>query len=170
MSDICCFLFIMKILIFFIVQSMFTIGVFGVIFDENEKVLLCHRRDMDLWDLPGGMVEHGETPWEGVIREVREEVNLDVEVVRLIGIYSKKKKNDVILSFLCKEIGGKLTLTDEADNIEYFDRDRLPQNLSPKHVERITDALSKQKEVIMKIQSDQTGFQLVAKSGYNFIK
>ncbi|MFA5986916.1 MAG: NUDIX domain-containing protein [Parcubacteria group bacterium] len=142
---------------------MFTIGAFGVIFDENNRVLLCHRRDMNLWNLPGGMVERGKSPWEGVVREVREEVGLDVEVIRLIGVYSKKKKNDVIFSFVCKKVGGVETLTDEADEIAYFAVENLPANLSPKHVERIGDAIQEKREVVMKIQSDQSGRELLAK-------
>jgi len=50
---------------------MFSIGVFGIIFDVEGRVLLCHRRDYDLWNLPGGGLETGEAPWEGLIREVR---------------------------------------------------------------------------------------------------
>ena len=34
-------------------KSQFTIGIFGIIFDEQKRVLLCHRRDYDLWNLPG---------------------------------------------------------------------------------------------------------------------
>ena len=43
--------------------SVFTIGVFGIIIDDKDRVLLCHRRDFDLWNLPGGGVETGESPW-----------------------------------------------------------------------------------------------------------
>ena len=52
---------------------MFTIGVFAIIFDDKNRILFCHRRDHDLWNLPGGRLEKGEAPWKGVIREVKEE-------------------------------------------------------------------------------------------------
>lgn len=118
---------------------------------------------MDLWNLPGGMVECGESPWEGVVREVREEVGLDVEVIRLVGVYSKKKNDDVIFSFVCKKVNGVEMLTDEADEVAYFSLENLPQNLSPKHVERIIDAIQEKREVVMKIQSDQSGMDLLAR-------
>jgi hypothetical protein len=35
-------------------------GAFAVIFDEHDRVLLCHRRDIDAWNLPGGAVEEVE--------------------------------------------------------------------------------------------------------------
>lgn len=111
---------------------MFTIGVFGLIFNEKAEVLLCHRRDYDLWNLPGGKLESKETPWEGVIREVKEETGLDVEVVKLTGIYSKStEKDEIVFSFLCEIIGGELTLNKEADKIEYFRLKNIPINTSP---------------------------------------
>lgn len=48
-------------------------GAFAIIRDDRGGVLVSHRRDADLWNLPGGTVEPGETPWEAVVREVREE-------------------------------------------------------------------------------------------------
>jgi len=38
----------------------FTIGVFAIIHGGDRRVLLCHRRAHDLWNLPGGVLEHGE--------------------------------------------------------------------------------------------------------------
>jgi len=49
---------------------MFKIGVFAIIFNEKKEVLLCHRRDYDLWNLPGGGLEENESPWDGIIREI----------------------------------------------------------------------------------------------------
>jgi 8-oxo-dGTP pyrophosphatase MutT (NUDIX family) len=41
------------------IKDMFSIGAFAIIFDEDGRVLLCHRRDMDLWNLPGGGMDAG---------------------------------------------------------------------------------------------------------------
>jgi len=132
---------------------MSTIGVFGIIFDEQKKILLCHRRDYDLWNLPGGGLEAGEAPWEGIIREVKEETGFDVVVEKVSGVYFKPADNEVCFSFICKIIGGKPTLNDEADCIEYFAFDDMPQNTSKKQVERIKDALTDPTKVWMKIQT-----------------
>ena len=94
-------------------------------------------------------MECGEAPWEGVVREVKEEVGLDVAVDRLVGVYSKKRKNDLIFSFLCKKVGGVESLTDEADRVAYFSVSDLPRNLSLKHVERIMDAIQNKKRNIL---------------------
>src|ERR1700690_798181 len=116
-------------------KAQFTIGVFGMIFDERGRVLLCHRKDHDLWNLPGGALESGEAPWDGVKREVKEETGLIVDVSKLTGVYSKPDKDDIVLSFLCTRTGGEITLNDEADKIEYFEIDKLPSNTVPKQVE-----------------------------------
>jgi hypothetical protein len=40
-------------------ERMFTVGAFAIIVNTQQHVLLCHRRDMDRWNLPGGGVMHG---------------------------------------------------------------------------------------------------------------
>ncbi|MCX6786810.1 MAG: NUDIX hydrolase [Candidatus Kaiserbacteria bacterium] len=139
----------------------FKIGTFAIIFDDQKRVLLCHRRDCDLWNLPGGGLESGESPWTGVIREVIEEVGLEVEVVKLLGVYSKTEKDEIVFSFLCKVINGQTTLTDEADKIDYFAIDELPTNTSSKQVERIKDALDTQSAVVLKTQAGAPSINLV---------
>lgn len=130
---------------------MFSVGVFGLIFDEKNRILLCHRTDRDLWNLPGGGLESGETPWQGVIREVKEEVGLDVVVIKLQGVYSKAFEDDIIFSFVCRNVGGKLTLSDEADDIKYFSINELPINTTvPRHIERIKDFYSNNEKIVLK--------------------
>jgi ADP-ribose pyrophosphatase YjhB (NUDIX family) len=142
-------------------KSQFTIGVFGMIFDEQNRVLLCHRTDYDLWNLPGGGLESGEAPWDGVKREVKEETGLDVEVVSLAGVYSKPDQNDIVFSFICRAKGGEPTLNDEADRIEYFGVDKLPSNTSLKQIERIKDAFKNSKELILKVQLGKGGLEIL---------
>jgi 8-oxo-dGTP diphosphatase len=121
---------------------LFTIGAFAIIFDDQDRVLLCHRRDLDVWNLPGGGVESGELPTEAVIREVKEETTLEVVIERLVGVYGKTDKRDeLVFSFTCHVIGGHPSITDEAIECQYFDVEHIPTNTSPKQVERIHDAL-----------------------------
>jgi 8-oxo-dGTP diphosphatase len=138
----------------------FTLGSFAIIFDEQGQVLLCHRRDMDLWNLPGGGVESGELPTEAAIREVREETGLEVEITRLVGVYGKSSKDELVFVFTCRIVGGLLSITEESDECKYFSLETIPSNTSPKHVERIQDALSKG-QPIFRVQTTPSGRDLL---------
>ena len=142
-------------------KPQFIIGIFGIIFDEQKRVLLCHRRDYDLWNLPGGTLENGESPWDGLKREVKEETGLEVEISKLAGVYSKPDKNEVVFSFVCKPVGGKMLLNDEADKIEFFEIDKLPPNTSPKQVERIKDVVLNPDAAIFKVQTGKSSIELI---------
>ena len=128
---------------------MFTLGAFAVICDDQDRVLLCLRRDMDWWNLPGGGVDAGEMPNEAVLREVREETGLEVEIERLSGVYGKVDKDELIFTFVCRITGGALVLTKESRQTAYFQIDSLPANTLPKHVERIHDALAGHKQPVL---------------------
>jgi 8-oxo-dGTP diphosphatase len=139
---------------------MFTIGAFAIILDKHKRVLLCHRRDYDLWNLPGGGVNKGESPWEGVIREVKEEVCLDVRIVRLQGVYYKPEKDDLVFSFICQPVGGKFAPTDEADEIKYYKLNDIPRNISAKQLERVRDALNND-NLVLKVQKGPASIELI---------
>ncbi len=142
-------------------QKKFTIGVFAIIFDQERRVLLCHRNDYDFWNLPGGGLEEGESPWGGVMREVKEETGLEVEVVKLLGIYSKVDKDEIVFSFLCNVIGGSLSTSDESDQVEYFEVGKIPKNISAKQLERIKDALEDNGKTLMKVQVGLSSIDLI---------
>jgi ADP-ribose pyrophosphatase YjhB (NUDIX family) len=119
-----------------------TVGAYTVIFDEQRRVLLCHRRDFDAWNLPGGGVEPNEAPWDAAVRETREEVGVEVEIVRLTGLYWKPRTSELVFNFEGRITGGAPTTSDEADRVGYFALDEAPPNTSPIQLERIRDALS----------------------------
>lgn len=142
-------------------KQSFTVGVFGIIRDKENRVLLCLRNDYNLWNLPGGGLEANESPREGVLREVKEETGLDTEIIRLAGVYSKEGKNEIIFSFECRVIGGKPTLNDEAKDIRYFSLENIPRNTSPHQVERIHDLFENENECIFKTQTGKSSLELL---------
>jgi 8-oxo-dGTP pyrophosphatase MutT (NUDIX family) len=56
--------------------------------NEAGQLLLIHKVDNDLWALPGGGHDVGESITDTAVREVREETGLDVEIMRLTGTYT----------------------------------------------------------------------------------
>jgi len=132
----------------------FSIGAFAIIFDEQRRVLLCHRRDMDVWNLPGGGVESRELPTEAVIRETKEETGLEVDVERLIGVYGKADKDELVFAFTCRVVGGQLVVTDEADECRYFEIENIPPNTSPKQAARIQDAVRPSAQPVFRRQGE----------------
>src|SRR5262249_23200347 len=126
------------------------IGVFATIFDDAGHVLLVHRTDCDWWCQPGGM-EPGETPWEGVIRETREETGFEVTIERLAGVYSWAPRNDeVIFGFVCRIVGGERVPSDESDDVGFFAPANLSANTFPEHIHRIRDALHGEPQTVLK--------------------
>ncbi len=136
-------------------SPIFRIGVFALIFGQG-RILLGHRRDIDWWNLPGGGMEAGETVDEALCREVREETGLEVEIEQLVGVYSKPQKQEVVLTFRCRVVGGTLQATEETRESCYFTPDALPSNTLPKHRQRIEDALLNQQSAIIRAQRSST--------------
>ena len=58
----------------------------GLLRDEKGRVLLCELTYKSEWDLPGGVVEVGEAPAPGLVRELREELDVGVEVHGLVTV------------------------------------------------------------------------------------
>jgi 8-oxo-dGTP diphosphatase len=137
-------------------SPIFRIGVYALIFDDEGRILLGHRRDIDWWNLPGGGMEAGETVDEALCREVREETGLEVKVERLVGVYSKPQKQEVVLTFRCRTTGGTLHATEEARENHYFVPDSLPRNLLPKHRQRIEDAVLNNPGAVIRAQRTST--------------
>jgi len=129
------------------------VGAFAIIRDENARVLVSRRVDSGWYNLPGGGVEPDESVPEGLIREVREETGLEVAIGRLVGVYSKPQKHEVVLTFEAQITGGSLAPSDEADRHDWADLAELKQmQILPKHLERVQDALRELPAAIVKDQ------------------
>ena len=107
----------------------------AVVTDEDGRLLLAKRTDNDLWTIPGGTMEPGETIAETAVREVKEETGIDVEVVSLVGIYSNPQhvveysdgelRQQFSVCFECRRIGGEVATSDETSEVGYFSPDEI---------------------------------------------
>lgn len=108
----------------------------GVILIEDKSVLLVKRKfepKAGLWTLPAGFVETGEDVGACAVREAKEETNLDVELIRLFGVYSAfddPRAAVVLILYLCRRVGGELKCGDDASDARYFDLDRLTDEIA----------------------------------------
>jgi ADP-ribose pyrophosphatase YjhB (NUDIX family) len=130
---------------------MTTLTAFALILDKAGKLLLCQRKKDKLWNLPGGHLEPKETPWDAVVREAREEISLQVEVLRLLGVYTIAKEDELVFSFVCAPRSKKPRPSREIDAIDWFQFDRLPADMREHHDVFAKDALIAE-TVVMRVQ------------------
>jgi ADP-ribose pyrophosphatase YjhB (NUDIX family) len=108
----------------------------GVILVEEGKVLLV-RRKFDpregMWTLPAGFVEADEDAAACAVREMKEETNLDVEIVRLFNVYSAfddPRTAVVLVLYLSRRRGGDLMCGDDASEARFFPLGALPAEIA----------------------------------------
>ncbi len=117
----------------------------GVAVIQNGKILLTQREDFETWVMPSGRVEEGESLAQAAIREAKEETGVDVELTRLVGIYSRigtMTPSHTVL-FAARPLGGALKLQEgETISVEWFPFDEIPGPLSVGQGRRIQDAIA----------------------------
>jgi len=113
---------------------------------QDGQILLTKREDFEVWCLPGGHVDPDESMVEAAVREVVEETGLDVQLTRLVGVYSIPKAKawvNLIILFIGEVIGGELKIQEgEVLDITYFPVDELPENMLWAHRQRVVDAVN----------------------------
>lgn len=115
-------------------------GAAAIIVNDKGQILLQSRADRDKWGLPGGCQELGERFQDTIIREIKEETNLDVneEDLELIDIVSGLSRRndypngDVVINntvlYCVRNYTGELRWNNESKEMKFFDLDNLPKN------------------------------------------
>lgn len=115
-------------------------GAAAIIVNEKGQILLQSRADNERWGLPGGCQELGERFEDTVIREVKEETNLDItednlELVAIVSGNSRRKEypnGDVVINntalYCVKHYSGELKWDSESKSMKFFNLDNLPVN------------------------------------------
>lgn len=119
------------------------------IFNENKfaGIVLIERKNPPLGlALPGGFVEIGESVEEALIREMKEETNLNVKINRLLGVYSDPKRDPrfhtVTSVFICSASGIPVGMDDAKKALVYRLEDIPFQKLVFDHEKIIKDFIS----------------------------
>lgn len=117
------------------VANRLAVGASAAVTDGGGRVLLQRRADNGLWALPGGGMELDESLPGAVVREVREETGLDVEVTGLVGTYTDPRhviaypggevRRQFNICFTARVTGGGLALSDESTDLRFVAREEL---------------------------------------------
>ena len=125
-------------------------GLTGVVLDDSEQILLVRRVDNGRWSLIGGILEPGEEPAVGLIREVHEETAVEVAVDRLVSVqalpptgYPNGDRVQFLdLCFRCHPLRGQPRVNDdESLEVRWWPLAALPP-LTSQELTSIENALS----------------------------
>jgi ADP-ribose pyrophosphatase YjhB (NUDIX family) len=119
---------------------------------EDDKVLMVRERLDGGWCLPGGWVDIGDRPAHAVEREAFEESGYQVRAARLVGVYDANRLGELRyhhafkMVFLCEKVGGAAASSYETTDVDWFDRQSIPQPFSGertkwRHIEDIFAAV-----------------------------
>ena len=122
----------------------FAVTAGAVITDGRGRVLLLkHRfRPGAGWGMPGGFLERGEQPDAGLRRELREEIGLEVERLKLFTIRAFNKSKQVEIIFMARAIGDTDRLSFEIQQAAWFFPGEFPDGLPKDQSELIKQALA----------------------------
>ncbi|HKG22837.1 MAG TPA: NUDIX domain-containing protein [Blastocatellia bacterium] len=113
-------------------ESRFTVTAGAVVIDKENRVLLLKHvfRVGSGLGIPGGFISKGEQPEDAIRRELREEVELEVEEPELAFVRTHKHINQVEIIFLCRPSGPARAGSFEIQTLGWFALDSLPRELS----------------------------------------
>lgn len=110
--------------------------VIGVIKKDN-KYLLTKRihgdkRYHDKWQFPGGEVNYGESLIDALNRELKEELNVQIEIIKQVPLVFEKIEPDwhgIFITFICKlkKDGALIKLNHEASKFKWFSKEEILQ-------------------------------------------
>ena len=110
-------------------------SVTAIVPNERGELLLVHKTDNDLWALPGGAMDLGESMADTVVREVKEETGIDVEVTGVVGIYTNPNhvmayddgevRQQFSICFTTRMLGGQLATSNETSEVAFVAPERL---------------------------------------------
>jgi ADP-ribose pyrophosphatase YjhB (NUDIX family) len=122
----------------------------AAVIDDEGRILLIRRADNGMWAMPGGALDVGETPAEGVQREALEETGLPCRALSLVGVFDSRRCGSVTphhlyhFVFLCQPLAQEPDPEPshgfEVLETGWFPEYALPEDIDPGHVSRIPEA------------------------------
>lgn len=118
-----------------------SVSVAAAVINPEGRALVIRRRDNHHWQLPGGILELGETIHDGLRRrEVHEETGPTVRPVRLTGVYKNMNLGVVALVFRAEPVTGTPQPTEEAAAVDWWTPGQIRRHMDEAFAVRILDA------------------------------
>lgn len=118
------------------------LAVDALVINDRDEVLMIDSPKRG-WEFPGGQVESGESLGDAIRREVLEEAGVEVEMVRLIGIFHNVEANLMVLGFLCRYLSGEPAPSSESRATEWVPRDGVLERASSEFIRaRLADMMA----------------------------
>ena len=111
-------------------------------FPDRPIVLIERANPPYGWAIPGGFVDLGEIVEQAAVREAKEEVQLEVRLIALLGIYSdpiRDSRGHTVTAVYVAEAEGMPVAADDAKNCRLFRLDELPETLAFDHAQVLSD-------------------------------
>jgi 8-oxo-dGTP diphosphatase len=111
-------------------RTFLRLGVACAVYDDDGRVLLSRRGDLDVWNLPTGRLDRHEPVDEAAAREAHEETGVHPGIDQPVGLYFLQATNRLNILFSGYPIGGQVAdQTDEASANAYFWLSSMPQKV-----------------------------------------
>ncbi len=118
-----------------------------IIIELKGGIILIKRKNPPQgWALPGGFVDYGETLESAAVREAKEEIGLDVELIRQFHTYSDPRRDPrhhTITTVYIAKAQGTAIAGDDAKEAGVFQKEALPEKIAFDHKEILNDYFSR---------------------------
>jgi 8-oxo-dGTP diphosphatase len=113
-----------------ITQAKFTVSAAAVITNGQGEVLLLNHvlRPKSGWGLPGGFIEHGEQPDDGIRREIREETGIEMNNLRMFRVRTLGTHVEIL--FTAEAVGMPEVKSREIKDLGWFGSGRMPEKMN----------------------------------------
>lgn len=128
------------------------VGCWGIVTNNQNKILLIKKKINNYWERPGGKVEIGESLEKSIIREIKEETGIKAKIIDFVmfdeTFFGPDKNHWIAFCYHLKPVSGKVKNMEpeKHEDIKWFSFSDLPKNLSPHTKTALKEFLSKPRE------------------------
>ena len=115
-----------------IVEKKFGVAVKALIINPQNQFLIIKKSNLEdinpnTWDIPGGRINHGENLYSALWREIKEEIGIDVDIIRPSNVWSliKRDLHLVGITFLCEAYEQEIHLSSEHEKYKWLSAETI---------------------------------------------